>query len=125
MTVSVTVALSVRPPPVPITVIVDVPSAAGEATAIVMVELPVPGAAIGFGLKLTVTPLGWPEADNVTAELKPFKLVVVMVEVPECLRATLRAVGETLMLKSAAVVTVNDTVVVCVTPPPVPVTVIV
>ena len=56
--VSLTVALWVRPPPVPVTVIVDVPLTADKATAIVMVELPEPGAAIGFGPKLTVTPLG-------------------------------------------------------------------
>ena len=61
------------------------------------------------------------------AELKPFEAAVVMVEVPDCFRATLTAVGEALMLKSGAVaaITVRDTVVVCVTPPPVPVTVIV
>ena len=27
------------------------------------------------GLKLTVTPVGWPDADKATAESKPFKTV--------------------------------------------------
>ncbi len=113
------------PPPVPVTVIVDVSTAADGATAIVMVDVPEPGTAIGFGLKLTVTPLGWPVADNVIEELKPFNAVVVMLEVPDVCRATVTALGEALMLKSPAAVTVRETVVVCVTPPPVPVAVIV
>ena len=33
------------------------------------------------GLKVTVTPAGWPLADNAIAELKPPETVVVMVEV--------------------------------------------
>ena len=115
----------VFPPPFPVTVIVDVPSAALLPAAIVIVEVPEPGAATVAGLKLTVTPRGWPEADSAIDELKPFNAVVVIVEVPEVRRATVTAL-EALMLKSApAVDTVRETVVVCVTPPPVPVTVIV
>ena len=48
----------------------------------VMVELPEPGAGIGFGLKLTVVPIGTPEAKRAIAALKPPLMVVVMVEVP-------------------------------------------
>ena len=90
----------------------------------VMVEVPEPGAAIGFGLKLTVVPAGAPVADSVMALLKPPLTVVVRVEVPELPAATLTAVGEAVSVKLAAAVTVSVTVAVCVTPPPVPVTVI-
>ena len=51
-----------------------------EATVIVMVEVPAP--VIEVGLKLTVTPVGWPLADKEMAELKPPVTVLVMVEVP-------------------------------------------
>jgi len=126
VTVTVTVVVCVFPPPFPVTVIVDVPSAALLPAAIVIVEVPEPGAATVAGLKLTVTPRGWPEADSAIDELKPFNAVVVIVEVPEVRRATVTALGEALMLKSApAVNTVRETAVVCVTPAPVPVTVIV
>ena len=53
-----------------------------EPTVMLMVELPEPGTGIGLGLKLTVVPDGIPEADKVTALLKPPLTVVVMVEVP-------------------------------------------
>lgn len=114
------------PPPVPVTVIVLVPLVAFLATAIVMTDDPVPGAGMGFGLKLTVTRLPWPEADNEIAELKPFNAVVLIVEWPELPRVTVTEVGEALMLKSGVTpVTVRETVVVCVMPPPTPVTVMV
>jgi hypothetical protein len=48
----------------------------------VIVELPPPGAAIVLGLKLTVVPLGAPEADRLMELLNPPLMVVVMVEVP-------------------------------------------
>ena len=56
-------------PEVPFTVMVYVPGAVDEATVIVMVEVPAP--VIEVGLKLTVTPVGWPLADKETAESKP------------------------------------------------------
>lgn len=40
-------------------------------------DWPEPGAAIEDGLKLTVTPEGWPVADKVIAELKPPEACVV------------------------------------------------
>ncbi len=58
------------------------PVAVVDATANVMVEEPEPGAAMEVGLKLTVTPDGWPEADKATAESNPPETVVVIVEVP-------------------------------------------
>lgn len=45
-----------------------------------MVELPVP--IIDDGLKLIVTPEGWPEAVKVIAELNPPVTVLVIVELP-------------------------------------------
>ena len=56
-------------PEVPVTVMVYVPVAVDEATVIVMVEVPAP--VIEVGLKLTVTPVGWPLADKEIAESKP------------------------------------------------------
>ena len=68
------------PPPVPVTVIVLVPVEALLWTVIVITDDPVSGAAMGFGLKPTVTRLPCPEADSEIAELKPFKAVVLIVE---------------------------------------------
>ena len=48
-----------------------------------MVEVPEPGAAIGFGLKLTLCVLPSPEADKVMGELKPPETAVVIVAVLE------------------------------------------
>jgi len=54
-------------------------------TLIVRVDVAVPpdGGVIGLALKLVVAPVGVPETDKVTAELKPPMEVTVMVEVPE------------------------------------------
>jgi len=52
------------------------------ATAMVIVDAPEPGAAMDVGLKVTVTPVGWPVADNAIAESKPPEIAVVIVEVP-------------------------------------------
>jgi hypothetical protein len=91
----------------------------------VMLEVPEPGAAMDAGVKLTVTPVGCPVADNVTAELNPPETAVVMVDRPVSPR-TVSEFGEAEMVKSGVpgAVTVNVTVVVCVMPPPMPVTVI-
>ena len=56
------------------------PVGAFEATVRVRVELPAP--VMYVGLKLAVTPVGWPDAVNVIAASKPFKAVVVMVDWP-------------------------------------------
>jgi hypothetical protein len=103
-----------------------VPVAVEEATAIVIVEEPEPGAAIEAGLNETVTPEGCPEADRATALLKPPETVVVIVELPEFPCCTETDVGEAAIVKFgvAAGVTVRETDVVWVTPPPVPVIVI-
>src|SRR5258708_17197164 len=97
--VRVRVVLCVTPPPVPVTVTVVVPLLAFLAAVIVMTDDPVPGAGMGFGLKLTVTRPPWPEADSEIAELKPFKAVVLIVEVPELPRATVTGVREAVLVK--------------------------
>ena len=95
-------------------------------TAIVIVDVPPPGAAIVLGLKLTVVPVGAPEADNPTALLKPPPIVVVMVDVPCVPCTTFSAAGFafTVRLGCCEPVTVSVTVAVCCIPPPAPVTVI-
>ena len=82
MTVSVTVVLCWIPPPLPVTVMGYVPTGVLAPTVIVMVELPAPGAGILLGLKLTVVPVGTPEADRLIELLKPPLTAVVIVEVP-------------------------------------------
>ena len=63
-------------------------------TVMVMVELPEPGAAIEAGLKLTVVPVGAPDADRLIALLNPPLTAVVMVDVPWFPCTTLREAGE-------------------------------
>ena len=125
MTVSATVAVCVLPPPVPVMVMVNVFSAAVVPTLTVIVDVPEPGAAIDLGLKVTFCAPPAPAADNVIAESKLPRAAVVIVAVPDAPRATVSAMGNALILQSALTdeVTVRLIVVVCVTPPPTPVTV--
>jgi len=89
-----------------------------------MVDVPEPGAAMELGLKVTTWALPCPDADRLMAELKPPETAVVMVAVPELLRATVIVVGNALMVKLGFVpVTVRVTVVVSTVLPEVPVTV--
>ena len=97
VTVRETVVVSTVLPEVPFTVIVYVPGAVDAATSIVMVEVPAP--VIEVGLKLTVTPVGWPLADKEIAESNPPVTVLVMVEVPELPCATVTDVGDAERLK--------------------------
>ena len=99
VTVRLTVHVCVMPPPVPVTVMVYVPVAVVEATAMVMVEVPLPGAAMDVGLKVTLTPAGWPVADKATAASKPFTIVLVIVDVPLLPCTTETGVGEAEMVK--------------------------
>ena len=64
----------------------------------VIVELPAPPE-IDVGLKLIVTPLGTPEADNEIAELNPPVVVVVILEVPELPVDSITVVAEADTLK--------------------------
>lgn len=76
------------------------PTVAVEDTVIVITEVPAP--VIEVGLKPTVTPVGWPVADNEMAESKPPVTVLVTVEVPELPCATDTVAGEAEMLKPGA-----------------------
>ena len=83
-----------------------------EATARVSVDVPEPGAAIDVGLKVAVTPVGWPLAVKATAELNPPETVVVIVEEPLLPWVTETEVGEAESVKAgvAVAVTVSETV---------------
>lgn len=104
-------------------VIVRLPSPAFLLVVTFIVELPEPGAAMDDGENVTVNPLPCPEAEKPIAELNPPRVVVVIVDVPDELRPTENDAGEAETVKSAetAGVTVSETDVVCVRPPPVPV----
>lgn len=82
VTVKVTVVVCMIPPPLPVTVMGYTPATVVGETVIVMVDPPEPGAAIGLGLKPTVTPVGWPVADKATAASKPPEMAAVIVDVP-------------------------------------------
>lgn len=97
------------------------PVAVLAATAMVIVEVPAP--VIDVGLKLTVTPEGWPLAVKAIAELNPPVTALVMVEVPELPCTTDTEPGDALSVKLAAALTLRETEVVCVRLPEVPVTV--
>ena len=99
------------------------PAGVDDPAVSVRVEDPEPGAAIDVGLNAAVAPVGSPDALSAIAELKPPETVVVMVLVPWAPCATDTDAGEAEMVNAGAV-TVSDTVAVCVSPPPVPVTVI-
>ena len=83
--------------------VLNVPVVAVLLAENVSVELPLPGAAIDVGLKLAVTPLGRPEIERATDELKPFETVVETVLVAELPCVTDRLEGEALRAKSGLV----------------------
>jgi len=57
-----------------------VPGEVDEATLIVIVEVPAPMMEVGS--KVTLTPLGSPDAERAIDELNPPETAVVIVEVP-------------------------------------------
>ena len=69
----------VTPPPVPVIVMGYVPIGAVLETVSVKSTVPDPGAAMGFLLKVAVTPEGSAEYDSVIAALKEPEVVVVTV----------------------------------------------
>jgi len=99
----------------------------GAVLDTVRVKCDVPDPVMEVGLKIPVTPVGTPVADKATAESKPPETAMVTTAKPLWPRARDPEVGETAMVKAPTVgpVTVSDTVAVCVTPPPVPVIVMV
>jgi len=62
-------------------------------TLIVMIDVPAPGAGIGFGLKVTVAPVGTPADPNVISLLKPPVIAAVIVEDPVLPRRRVTAEG--------------------------------
>jgi hypothetical protein len=98
-----------------------------EPTEIVIVEVPAPGAAMEDGLKLAVAPAGRPLADREIIASNPPETVVVAVAVPAPPCATVTEAGLTAKEKAGLLleVTVSETEVVSVRPPPLPVIVMV
>ncbi len=78
VTVRLIVVVLLKLPAVPVTVIVAVPVAA----VVLAVKVSVLVVVAGFGVNTAVTPLGKPDAENVTLPLKPFAGVIVTVLVP-------------------------------------------
>lgn len=101
------------------TVTVDVPFAAVEPAVKVSVLLVV----AGLGTKLAVTPLGKPEADNVTLPLKLLDGVIVIALVPVVPCTIVKLLGLAERTKVGDALTVSAIVVVSVKLPDVPVTV--
>jgi len=83
---------------VPVTVIVYDPCAALGSTATVIVDEP--PAVTDAGLKLTVTPAGWPDALNATDCAAPLVTAVLIVDVPLPPCPTDRLFGFALIEKS-------------------------
>lgn len=113
----------VTPPPVPVIVMGYVPVGAVRETVSVKSTVPDPGAAMGFLLKVAVTPVGSAEFDSVIAESNEPVVAVVTVAYPLWPWSREPVLGETEMVKLAATgaVTVRVTVVVSVVAPEVPV----
>ena len=94
-----------------------------ELTVTVSVEVPLPGAGMVCGLKFRVTPAGMPDAVRAIELLNPFSTIVDAVGFPAEPWVTAKAGGDTVSMKlgCGAAATVKETVVVCCTPPPIPV----
>lgn len=97
------VAVLVKLPDVPVIVTVDVPVVAVALAVRVSVLVLVPG----FGLNAAVTPVGNPDAENVTSESKPFNGVIVIMLVPELACRTVRLSGLAERVNAGACVTVS------------------
>jgi hypothetical protein len=106
LTVSVMGVLWVSAPEVPVMVTVTVPVVAVPEAVSVSVEvaLPFAGGVTGFVENVAVTPLGRPEALSVVAELKPLRLVMVMVLVPLVPWLMVTELGEAAIEKSGVAV---------------------
>ncbi len=119
-TVSETVVLAVRLPEVPVMVTVDVPVVAVELALSVSALDP----AVGFVPKEAVTPLGKPDAANVTLPENPLTSSTAIVLAPAalpCVRETLAGEADRVKLGVSSALTVSETVVLAVRLPEVPV----
>ena len=101
-TVRLSVVVWVIPPPIPVMVIGYVPVAVLDATVNDTLDEPEPGAAMGVGVKPTVTPEGWPDADSAIAELKPPDMVAVTADEPALPWVTVAEAGEAERVKFGA-----------------------
>jgi hypothetical protein len=84
------VVLLIKAPDVPVMVSEAVPVAAVPLA----VSVNVLALIVGFGLNDAITPLGRPEADNVTLPLKPFCGVIVIVLAPLAPCAIVKLTGD-------------------------------
>ena len=100
------------------------PAVAPAASVSVNVLEPLPGAAILVGEKPAVTFVGRPLTDRVTAELNPLTIALASVILAGLPTVTLALVALDVSVKLGTT-TVRLSGKVCVSPPPVPVTVIV
>lgn len=118
-TVSANGWVCTTPPPLAMIVTVAPPTVAPEATVNVRVLVPLPGEAKLPGDNFALTPLGNPLVDNITAALNPFWTAVLSVTdtFPD---ARLALVGLAVSVKLGAGM-VSVSVVLRVSPPPVPV----
>jgi hypothetical protein len=108
--------VSVRLLDLPVIVTVEVPAAAELATANVTTLLPdVPA------LKVAVTPLGRPDADNVAAPVKPDISLMVMLLAPLDPGVTLKLAGVAASVKPGRGLTVSAIVALLLKVPEVPV----
>src|SRR5208282_1602446 len=117
VTVRVSVAVFVKAPEVPVMVTEAVPVVAVPLAVSVKVLV----AVAGLGLNTAVTPTGRPDADRLTAPLKPFWGVTVIVLVPPAPCAKVKVLGEVESVKLGGVVTLKAIVAVFVKLPDVPV----
>src|SRR5258708_15010574 len=110
LTVSVMVVLWVSAPEVPVMVTVAVPVVAVPEAVSVRVEfaLPFAGGVTGLVENAAVTPLGKPDALSVVAELKPLRLVMLMVLVPLEPWLMVSELGEAAIEKSGVAVLPQD-----------------
>src|SRR3954468_8936287 len=125
VTVTCAVALWLTVPEVPVTVKVVAPDG-GAVDAAVRVKVELPPAVTVAGLKAPVTPVGRPDTDNEMVCVLPFSAEVDTVYAAVPPAATVLLAGETAMPKSGGgggPWTVRVTVVECVAPGEVPVTV--
>jgi hypothetical protein len=120
VTVSVIEVVALSVPEVPVMVIGYVPATVDAATAKVATLEVVDE----VGLNVAVTPVGIPEAANVTLPVNGLTSVTVMVSVPLAPGATDRVAAEGLSVKLPLLVTVSETEVVALSVPEVPVMVI-
>jgi hypothetical protein len=81
-TVSATFTLRVRPAPAAVIKKCELPVAAPDFLVRVIVDEPFPGEPTVCGLRLAVIPVGNPETEKASGELKPPKAVVVSFNAP-------------------------------------------